>query len=99
MSTLGDPKKMAQLGFEEGIGFIPFAGMGWKAIKEVRKDDSSPVRAASARVLAEDPDPGIPIKLATKAGLSGQQLWKRLPSVAILLPLARRSFTSWMRRT
>jgi hypothetical protein len=34
MSTLGDPKKMAQLGFEEGIGFIPFAGMGSKAIQE-----------------------------------------------------------------
>ena len=59
---------MAQLGFEEGIGFIPFAGMGWKAIKEVRKDDSSPVRAASARVLAEDPDPGITKVLADQAG-------------------------------
>ncbi len=42
MSTFSDPKKMAQLGFEEGIGFVPFAGIGWKAIKEVRKDDSSP---------------------------------------------------------
>ncbi len=24
---------MAQLGFEEGIGFIPFAGTGWGAVK------------------------------------------------------------------
>src|SRR5215831_13620183 len=32
MSTLSDPKKVAQLGFEEGIGFIPFAGIGWGAI-------------------------------------------------------------------
>jgi hypothetical protein len=32
-SVLKDPKKMAQLGFEEGIGFIPFAGIGWEAIK------------------------------------------------------------------
>ena len=25
---LNDPKKMAQFGFEQGIGFIPFAGLG-----------------------------------------------------------------------
>jgi HEAT repeats len=68
VSTLSDPKKMAQLGFEEGIGFVPFAGIGWKAIKEVRKDDSSPVRAASARVLAEDPDPATTKVLADEAG-------------------------------
>jgi HEAT repeat protein len=68
MSTLSDPKKMAQIGFEEGIGFIPFAGIGWRAVKEVRKDDSSPVRAASARVLAEDPDPTITKVLADQAG-------------------------------
>jgi hypothetical protein len=28
MDTLRDPKKMALLGFQEGIGFIPFAGIG-----------------------------------------------------------------------
>ena len=27
-SMLRDPKKMAEFGFEEGIGFIPFAGIG-----------------------------------------------------------------------
>jgi HEAT repeat protein len=68
MSTFSDPKKMAQLGFEEGIGFVPFAGLGWRAIKEVRKDDSSPVRAASAHVLAEDPDPAMTKVLADEAG-------------------------------
>jgi HEAT repeat protein len=68
MSTLSDPKKMAQLSFEQGIGFIPFAGIGWKAVKEVRKDDSSPVRAASARMLAEDPDPATTNVLADEAG-------------------------------
>jgi len=67
-STLTNPQKMAQLGFEESIGFIPFAGIGWRAVKEVRKDDSSPVRAASARVLAEDPDPAITKVLADQAG-------------------------------
>src|SRR6266568_4629552 len=85
ISTFSDPKKMAQLGFEEGIGFVPFAGIGWKAIKEVRKDDSSPVRAAAAKVLAEDPDPAT-----TKGGGGWRQeldstlrRWKRSPDAAI----------------
>src|SRR6267142_2391930 len=58
LGTLKDKKKVAELGFEEGIGFIPFAGMGYEAFKTVRKNDSSPVRAAAAKQLAHDPDPG-----------------------------------------
>ena len=54
---LNDPKKMAQFGFEQGIGYIPFASIGVGAIKVLTKDDSSPVRAAAARILADDPDP------------------------------------------
>jgi HEAT repeat protein len=54
---LKDPKKMAEFGFEQGIGFIPFAGLGWGAVKALTKDDVSPVRAAAAKVLANDPDP------------------------------------------
>jgi HEAT repeat protein len=54
---LDDPKKMAQFGFETGIGFIPFGGLGLTAIKTLTKDDSSPVRAAAAKILANDPDP------------------------------------------
>jgi HEAT repeat protein len=56
LETLKDPKKMALLGFQEGIGFVPFAGIGYSAIKAIIKDDSSPVRAAAAKVLAEDHD-------------------------------------------
>jgi HEAT repeat protein len=85
MSTLSDPKKMALLGFEEGIGFVPFGGIGWRAIKEVRKDDSSPVRAASARVLAEDPDPGTTKVLADEAG---DKSW--IVRTAVLGALAKR---------
>jgi HEAT repeat protein len=54
---LSDPKKMGQLGFEVGIGFIPFAGLGIGAINAITKDDASPVRAAAAKLLATDPDP------------------------------------------
>jgi HEAT repeat protein len=67
-SLLRDPKKMAALGFEEGIGFIPFAGIGWGAIKVIAKDDASPVRAAAAKVLAKDPDPATTKALIDAAG-------------------------------
>ena len=58
LDTLRDKKHMAKLGFEEGIGFIPYAGMSYEVFKTVTKDDSSPVRAAAARKLAKDPDRG-----------------------------------------
>ncbi len=54
---LKDPKKLAMMGFEEGIGFVPFAGMGWEAYRRLTKTDTSPVRAAAAKVLIKDPDP------------------------------------------
>ena len=54
---LKDPQKLAQFGFETGIGFIPFAGIGWSTFKMLRKDDTSPILAASAITLADDPDP------------------------------------------
>ena len=54
---LKDPQKLAQFGFEQGIGFIPFAGIGWSTFKMLRKDDTSPILAASAITLADDPDP------------------------------------------
>jgi len=57
LDTLKNKKQMAKLGFEEGIGFIPFAGMGYEAFKTVTKNDSSPLRAAAAKQLAHDADP------------------------------------------
>ena len=64
---LSDPKKMAQFGFEQGIGFVPFAGIGYSAFKLATKDDSSPVRAAAAEVIAKDPDPKSGDALVTAA--------------------------------
>jgi HEAT repeat protein len=57
IDTLKDPKQLALLGFQQGIGFVPFGGIGYVAFKTMVKDDSSPVRAAAARILADDPDP------------------------------------------
>jgi HEAT repeat protein len=57
LNRLKDPKQVAQIGFEEGIGFVPFGGMGYEAYRTIHKHDTSPVRATAARFLADDPDP------------------------------------------
>ena len=57
INRLKDPKQVAQIGFEEGIGFVPFGGMGYEAYRTIHKNDGSPVRASAARFLANDPDP------------------------------------------
>jgi HEAT repeat protein len=59
METLKDKKKMAELGFEQGLGFVPFGDMGFSAAKALRKDDASPVRASAARALIKDSDPRV----------------------------------------
>jgi HEAT repeat protein len=56
MKMIKDPKAMAKMGFEAGIGFIPFGGMGYTVFKTVTKDDTSPVRAAAAAKLIRDSD-------------------------------------------
>jgi HEAT repeat protein len=57
MKMLKDPKAMARMGFEQGLGFIPFAGVGYSVLKTMTKDDTSPVRAAAAQKLIRDADP------------------------------------------
>jgi hypothetical protein len=59
MDTMQDPKKMVELGFEQGVGFIPFGGIGYSAAKAIAKDATSPMRAEAARILVNDPDPRI----------------------------------------
>jgi HEAT repeat protein len=65
---LKDPKALAQFGFEQGIGFIPFAGLGYGAFKMMNKDDVSPVRAAATKMLINDPDPKTTAALVAAAG-------------------------------
>lgn len=57
INTLKDPKELAKIGFSEGIGYIPFAGIGWDAYRTLHKQDPNPVRALAATYLAHDPDP------------------------------------------
>lgn len=57
LQTLKNPKELAQIGFSEGIGFVPFAGIGWDAWRTIHKKDPNPARAIAASYLAHDPDP------------------------------------------
>jgi len=59
LATLKDPKKLAALGFREGIGFVPYADIGYGAFRTIRKDSSAPLRVACANALVDDPDPLI----------------------------------------
>ena len=57
LDRLHDPRQLMQMGFEEGIGFVPYGGMGYEAYRQIRGHDPSAVRAVAARSLARDPDP------------------------------------------
>lgn len=71
-AMLKDPKRLLDLGFHEGLGFVPFGGISWEAYKTITKDDTSPLRAAAAKKLAQDPDPST-TKALTKA--AGDKNW------------------------
>jgi HEAT repeat protein len=57
MKVLRDPKQLAEMGVDEGIGFVPFAGDGWEAYQTIMKDkkDGAAAKAALVSALAKDP--------------------------------------------
>jgi hypothetical protein len=65
MAQLHDPKAVAMMGFETGIGFMPFGGKRTRYSRESVKDGRTSVRAAAAKELATDHDPKIDVALAT----------------------------------
>ena len=87
-----DRKKLAEFAFEQGVGFNPFASMGWQIIKMLRKDDVSPVRAAAGAVLANDPDPRSGDALAK---FSSDKSW--MVRVAALEALAQRGDQAYLK--
>ena len=56
LKMLKDPKALGQMGLEAGVGFIPFGGVSYTAVKMLRTDTVSPVRASAATKLVGDPD-------------------------------------------
>lgn len=71
--VLKDPKKIAGLGLQAGVGFIPFGGIAMSGYKLLSKDDTSPVLAGAALILAKDPDPRSGQALADAA--THQRKW------------------------
>lgn len=88
---LKDRKKMAVFGFEQGIGFVPFGGIGWGLIKTIASDDASPVRASAAAVLADDPDPQSGDALAKAVN---DKSW--VVRAAAISALAKRGDPRWL---
>lgn len=61
MQVFHDPKQVAAMGFNEGIGYVPFAGMGWEAVQTIMRDKKSgaAAKAALLTAIATDPDPRV----------------------------------------
>jgi len=73
---LKNPKQMADMAFEQGIGYVPFGGIGFQAYQTIRSaEDKGPmVEAAAIKVLATDPDPRTGTALAKVATTSKSSL-------------------------
>jgi HEAT repeat protein len=92
LKMLKDPEALARIGFEQGIGFIPFGGMGLAVFKSFRADNVSPVRAAAAQRLISDPDPASGRALAKAA--SDEKWLVRSSAVSALAARGDRSLES-----
>jgi HEAT repeat protein len=57
MEMLHDPRKLATIGIEQGIGFVPYLNIGYSAVRFLRTNAASSARAAALRALEGDPDP------------------------------------------
>ncbi len=56
---LSDPKKMQNMAFQQGIGFVPYGGIGLEAFTMIHNsEEQDPIlKATSIKILARDPDP------------------------------------------
>jgi HEAT repeat protein len=59
LDTLENPHELMKIGEQVGIGFIPYAGIGWDAWRYTHTSDPNPVRAVAATILAKSPDPAV----------------------------------------
>lgn len=58
-SLLRNPKQMEGMAFEQGIGFVPYGGIGLQVYQTIHtSEQKDPIlKAASIKMLANDPDP------------------------------------------
>lgn len=80
LDTLHNPKQLAMIGVEQGIGYVPFAGIGWDAWRYTHKKNPHPPRAIAATLLAHDPDPTTG-KALVKAALNDKDWIVRAAAV------------------
>jgi len=87
MQVIHDPKQIAEMGFSEGIGYAPFAGIGWEAVQTIMKDRKTGTAAKAALIsaLTTDPDTRIDAVLVKEA-----QSPKWVLQVAALEALSKR---------
>lgn len=57
LKQLNTPEKLVGFAFDQGIGFLPYAGYAMEVLQELKTKNNSPLRAAAARFLTYDPDP------------------------------------------
>jgi len=57
MNDLKTPERAIRFAFDQGVGFVPYAGYGMEAVRAWKKRNTRPTRAAAARELGNDPDP------------------------------------------
>ncbi len=57
INQLDSPKKFAEFAFDQGIGFLPYAGYGVEILQALSKKSDAPLRAAAAGILTHDPNP------------------------------------------
>jgi len=57
LDQLDTPQKMVSFAFDQGIGFLPYAGYAMEVLQALKTKDNAPIRAAAARLLTHDPDP------------------------------------------
>jgi hypothetical protein len=56
---LRNPRQMEEMAFQQGMGFVPFGGIGLQAFNVIHSsEEKGPIlKATSIKILANDPDP------------------------------------------
>lgn len=85
LQGIKDKKSLEKMGFEEALGFVPYASIGLGAYNYFKGNNSSAVDATAATQLATDPDAA-----AKKALVDAAYNGKEVVKVAALRALARR---------
>ena len=76
---------MAQMGFQQGLGFVPFGALGYGAVKAFTKDDASP-----ASDISEDAHQRPRIRRPKEALINASKHKSWIVRMAAVDSLARR---------